>query len=199
MKNYLLCNCIISLIFLLIGCKHHAVKKQYPLKFVRIDSFSFRRNYFYDKEMNVEEDKKFHNRNPEIATTEDTSKGRLQLFKRLNLLDKNNDLILENWKKLSSKPNDKIFLKNKLYNLKIIDSLFHSGEELKYTYNVFVSNSTEKILASDFFEYLGTMPHNLTYAVSDFNNDGSDELIIMENWYICNGDNYDFSIFKLAK
>lgn len=199
MNNCFLSNCIILLSFLIFGCKHHLENSRFPLKFVKTDSLSFRRNYFYSKEMNDQEEEIYNSRNPEIDNTEDTSRKLVHLFKSMNLLDEHNDLILQNWERISSKPQKKIIFKHEIYNINIRDTLLYAEDKLIPKYNIIVSDSIGRVFASDFFDYFGTIPLNLTYYLSDLNHDGIDELITMETWYIVNGHNYDFSIFKLVK
>jgi hypothetical protein len=152
----------------------------------------FRRNYFYDDNIknNPRLMKSFMERNPERTNTTDTlekvyDKG----FKELNLLDSIGNFNLATWKKLTTKETSQINIDGNLLSIKTL----LEGEGIR----IQITDSKKLLVADKTFKL--NFPVASNFFIFDIDTDNQDEIIVLDNWYIINGDNYDFTIIEINK
>jgi len=160
---------------------------------VKRDSFLFRRAYHDHHLMDGTARDSFMNRNPDLISAFD-NEVKNDLYK---------DLIHQG------------FIRNGALNLQAIDTLpgqfrYHfsknhtmqvnkemlepkNGSEL-FSYTLSFYDHHQKILTDTlFFDF----PPDVTFILTDLNNDGKNEIGTLYKWYIINGDNYELQFYEL--
>lgn len=161
------------------ACKH----SPNPITINSIDSLSFRRSY--DGFENWPEDRKdfLENRDPN-GTIGSKLKTKIKLSK--NGLIHNDSLKLSYFKNLDSF----VLKSNKGDSIKVFSNYMEGFSK----YEIFVTDGsdTSKI-------QLSVDNPEIKFALIDFIPGNFPEIIILRNYYIMNGDNYDINIYQVYK
>jgi hypothetical protein len=64
-------------------------------------------------------------------------------------------------------------------------------------YLIEIKDKDNSILTS--INFLTSFPSGMSFYIYDIDADDQVEIIAMKNWYIINGDNYDFSILEITE
>lgn len=167
-------------------------EKSYKYDLKQKRCIEFRRNYFSDPatEKNDKLMYAFMNRNPERGYANDTILKKYENgFTKLNVLDTAGNLNLKTWQKISKEKIKSIKISGDKYQLNI-------GEPTNGNY-LEIADVNKSIIAS--INYEVSFSPAVSFYVYDLNADGVDEIIVLDSWYIINGDNYDFSIIEIIE
>lgn len=166
------------LVFVLSGCKKESHK---TMTLTQIETLSFRRSYAGHEHL--------------------TDKQLDSLYKTNPVLD------YEIEQRLSAKLNIKKILNGKELLIKKFNENLNKrtiGRRIEVSYsfdfkkanaiNISIKNDKEKIIKHVDFD----INHFIGVVYEDLDNDNIEEILILENFYIMNGDNFVVSIFKLT-
>lgn len=157
----------------------------------RLDYLLFRRSYSYSEEIyeNEKLQSELDNRNPERINGQNEANTNYDSgFNKLGLLDEEGNLKLKVWEKISERSPEKINIGEQEYLLNIASD---NGEG----YDIEIRTKHKVLVAKNNFKF-GDLPE-VSFCVYDIDNDGQDEIISMFQWYIINGDNYDFNVYEI--
>lgn len=182
---------LISILAGISSYNNSTAKEKYDLKLV--DAYAFRRNYFGQEKSSGEKLDSFMNRKPNQADKrEEKKQGPLYSELAENGIIENKTL---NLRKLDSLPDNFIYnySKKKRLNVKVDYFETYDGEgSLGY---ILTFKDKDNIVLQDTLEF--DFPPDVTISALDLNNDGKDEIITLNRYYIINGDNFDLKVYEV--
>jgi hypothetical protein len=130
---------------------------------------------------------KQHSSNPTISYEADSiSKYLISQFERLGLI-KNGELLLQNFKKQTKEKT--IYSDSSGREISLV--FFHSQVTDHYHFKLLSATDSVEIDTG------GTNLQDLDYAFLDVIPGGNKELVYLNDYYIMNGDNFDFMIYEI--
>lgn len=168
------------LLLLLLGCKKNESLKNMTL--TKIENLSFRRSYAGHEYLTDKQLDSLYMTNP-VSLYEIKANVLTQLNKNKILIGKG--LIVDSFKKNLHKRmlSEKIEI-NYSYDFKQSNSI-----------DILIKKGNEKIKKHIDFD----RKHLIGVNYVDLDKDNIEEIIILENFYIMNGDNFELSIYKLSQ
>lgn len=172
------------------------IKPAPQLSVTQIGELRFRKSYAGHQDMTDKQFRKLEKSNPKYYYGSEPDSISLDRFRALGYLNKNYELLT---KKIDS---------FKIFNVERPDTTFNLADNLNnkiscqikkadspFMYDLVVADNVQRTLFKVNYKFI--LP-GLRFRTADIAPGGLEEVILLDEYYIINGDNYDFFIYEIT-